>query len=221
MVRVKIVLKTMDGYKAVNGRRGTSLRIRRLFAIIIPLLFLSNAGNSLMIKLPLERLSLDADFIVFGEVKDIEYQWSMDRSTIVTIVTLEVHRVIKGSFSRGPVLIQYPGGEIGEIGLKVSDQPSFELREKTLVFLEPIKDKNDPQNSFIIAMDFWPGYTVFGAAQGKYSVDDNGVARKEGYSLISDEPDPDRSLLLGNLITRIRKSLRRLDPGKKKIREKR
>ncbi len=214
-------METMDEYKAVKQCRGISLRMRRLFAIIIPLLILSSAGNSLMIKLPLERLSLDADSIVLGEVKGIECQWSMDRSTIVTIVTLEVQRVIKGEFSRGPVLIQYPGGEIGEIGLKVSDQPRFELHEKTLVFLESVKEKNDPQNSLIIAMDFWPGYTVFGAAQGKYSVDDDGVARKEGYSLISDEPDPDRFLLLENLITRIRENLRQLDPGKKKIREKR
>lgn len=211
----------MDGHIAVNRSQRISLQIKRLFAIFIPLLFLSSAGHSLMVKLSLERLSLDSDTIVLGNVDDIACQWSMDRSAIVTVVTLRIQTVIKGEVLRNQILIQYPGGEVGDIGLKVSDMPEFQLGERVLVFLKSISKIEDAQNSPLIALNFWPAFTVFGAAQGKYSVDDNGVARKDGYSLVSKEADPDRSFFLEDLLTRIRKSMRQLNPGKNKIREKR
>jgi len=210
----------MDRHRGVNGRHKIPFPIKLLVFVFIPILFFSSTGHSLMIKLSLERLSMDSDTIVLGEVKDIESQWSMDKSTIVTIVTLKILDVIKGEFHRNQILIQYPGGEIGDIGLKVSDMPDFYLRERTLVFLRSLMDINDAQNSLLVAMNFWPAFTVFGAAQGKYSVDNKGIARKGGYSLISKEPDSDRTLSLEDLITRIRKSIRQNFPKKKKIREK-
>jgi hypothetical protein len=221
MNRGKIPWKTMDRHRGGNGRHRIPLPIKLLFFIFIPIFFFPSTGHSSMIKLSLERLSMDSDTIVLGEVKDIECQWSMDRSTIMTIVTLQIQDVIKGELRRNQILIQYPGGEIGEIGLKVSDMPDFHLRERTLVFLRSLTDLNDAQNSLLVAMNFWPAFTVFGAAQGKYSIDNKGIARKGGYSLISKKPDSDRTLSLEDLITRIRKSIRQNVPEKKKIREKR
>lgn len=216
----KIVWENMEKRTATDRKRRTlrPLRILSLFSILF--FFVSNSAFPLMIKLPLSRLSSDADTIVLGEVVSLESYWSMDRSTIVTIVMLDVQRVIKGELSSRQVLIQFPGGEIGDIGLKVSDQPGFDLHEKALVFLESITEKNDPQNPLLIAMSFWPSYTVVGAAQGKYSIDEGGIARKGGYSLVSDEPDPDRSLPLEHLITRIHRSIKHPVSVKAKTREK-
>jgi hypothetical protein len=174
-----------------------------------------------MIKLSLEKLSLESDVIVIGEVKEIQYHWSMDKNTIVTIVTLQIQDVIKGEVNRNQILIQFPGGEIDDIGLRVSDMPTFYPRERTLVFLKSIIDIQNEKNSPYVAMNFWPAYSVFGAAQGKYSIDNKEIARKEGYSLISKEVDSDKTLSLVDLITRIRKSIRQNSLKKKKIREKR
>jgi hypothetical protein len=195
--------------------------IKLLIFILLPILFFSSTGQSLMVKLSLESLSHDSDAVVLGKVEDIACQWSMDRSAIVTVVTMRIQSVIKGELLQSHILIQYPGGEVGDIGLRVSDMPEFRCGEQALVFLKSISKIDDAQNSPFIAMNFWPAYTVFGAAQGKYSVDDNGVARKKGYSLISDEPDPDRALVLENLMTRIRKIIRQLNTKQKRIREKR
>ena len=210
----------MNDQKEASGHNGFLFSIKLLFFILISVIFISSAGYSLMIKLSLERLSCDSDTIVLGEVIDIECHWSMDRSTIVTIVTLQVQRMIKGGLHGDQILIQYPGGEIGDIGLRVSDMPDFHLRERTLVFLETITDKNDLRNSLRIAMNFWPAFTVFGAAQGKYSIDSKETAKKGGYTLISEELDEDKMLSLETLIARIQKNMRQLAAKKKRIREK-
>ena len=174
-----------------------------------------------MIKLSLEKLSLESDVIVVGEVKEIQCHWSMDKSTILTIVTLQIQDVIKGGVNRNQILIQFPGGEIDDIGLKVSDMPTFFPHERTLIFLKSIIDIQSEKNSPYVAMNFWPVFSIFGAAQGKYSIDNKEIARKEGYSLISEEADSDKILSLVDLITRIRKSMRQNSHKKKKIREKR
>jgi hypothetical protein len=195
--------------------------IKLLIFILLPILFFSSTGQSLMVKLSLESLSHDSDAVVLGKVEDIACQWSMDRSAIVTVVTMRIQSVIKGELLQSHILIQYPGGEVGDIGLRVSDMPEFRCGEQALVFLKSISKIDDAQNSPFIAMNFWPAYTVFGAAQGKYSVDDNGVARKKGYSLISKDEDPERAFLLEDLMTRIRKIIRQLNTKQKRIREKR
>ena len=61
---------------------------------------------------------------------------------------------------------------------------------------------------------------MFGAAQGKYSIDNKGIARKGGYTLVSEEQDADKMLSLETLVARIQKNMRRLIAKKKKIREK-
>lgn len=197
------------------------LLIKFLFFVFTLIFFFSNPIHSLMIKMSIEKLSLESDVIVVGEVKEIQCQWSMDKSTIMTIVTLQIQDVIKGGVDRNQILFQFPGGKIGDIGLKVSDMPTFYLHERILIFLKSIIDTQSEKNSPYVAMNFWPAYSINGAAQGKYSIDNKQIARKEGYNLISNEPDSDKTLSLFDLLTRIRKNLRQNSVKKKKIHEKR
>ena len=157
-----------------------------------------------MIKLSLERLTMDSDAIVYGEVKTIQSQWSIDGSIILTVVTLQVHGILKGNVINDQVLIQYPGGKVGDISLQVEDTPSFQMDEKVIVFLKSIRDVMDIKHSPIIALNIFQAFSVFGAAQGKYSIDNNQIARKWGYSLLDKEGDKDNVLTLLELEARVK-----------------
>jgi len=195
--------------------------MQKSFLILFILIFsLSNFTQALMIKLSLRKLTIEADAIILGEVKNIQCQWSIDKSIILTIVTLQIHEILKGNINSHQVLIQYPGGEVGDIGLKVSDMPSFRPNEMVLVFLKSITDITNIRHSPIITLNFLPVFSIFGAAQGKYSIDSNGIAHKSGYRLISKDYEPDMSLPLAELKSNIERILHQNQKEREKTREK-
>ena len=201
-------------------RQKRKLFILRLFlTFFILFFFVCNFNHALMIKLSLKRLCIGADAIIFGEVKKIQSQWSMDGSIILTIVTLQIHETLKGKIYTNQVLIQYPGGEVGELALQVEDTPSFRMDEEVLVFLKFIKNVKDIKHSPVIVLSIFQPFSVFGAAQGKYSIDNHGIARKGGYTLISKEREPDRFLHLSNLKAKIRNLLQKSSKKREKARE--
>ncbi len=193
--------------------------LRLFLTFFILFFFVCNFNHALMIKLSLKKLCLGADVIIFGEAKEIQSQWSLDRSIILTIVTLQIHETLKGKIYTNQVLIQYPGGKVGDLALQVEDAPSFRTDEEVLVFLKFIKNVKDIKHSPVIALSIFRPFSVFGVAQGKYSIDSRGVARKSGYTLISKEKEPDRSLHLSNLKAKIRNFLRNNSKKREKVRE--
>ncbi len=193
--------------------------LRLFLTFFILFFFVCNFNHALMIKLSLKKLCLGADAIIFGEVKEIQSQWSLDRSIILTIVTLQIHETLKGKIYTDQVLIQYPGGKVGDLALHVEDTPSFRMDEEVLVFLKFIKNVKDIKHSPVIALSIFQPSSVLGAAQGKYSIDSRGIARKSGYTLISKEKEPDRSLHLSNLKAKIRNFLQNNSKKREKARE--
>ena len=87
--------------------------------------------------------------------------------------------------------MEYGGGEIGNIGMKVSDQSAVPLRkgERVLLFLKSGKSKKDGQ-----------AYNIVGKGQGKYSIDAKGIARKSGVAIMGSKENIDNNLLLDELI---------------------
>lgn len=173
-----------------------------------------------MIKLSLEDLSVESEAIVIGQVQDIQCHWSMDQSVILTVVMLKVHESLKGHIANELIFIQYSGGEIGELGLRVSDAPEFHPEEKVLVFIKSIKNATDPKNSMVVALNFIPSYEVFGDAQGKYSIDQDGIASKSGYTLMGDQPDQDRAYPLEKLKIQIKNILQKQSKKRERTRDK-
>jgi len=159
---------------------------------------------SLMIKLPLERLTLSADIIILGDVEDVRYEWSLNKEIIQTVTTLKIKEVWKGKVRYSRIFVQTPGGTIGDLSLKVSDVPVFQKGEETLVFLKRVDDVMNLQNSFSVSLNYLPSFSVFGQAQGKYSIDRNMTARKEGYSILDKGENKDNVLTLSELETRIK-----------------
>jgi hypothetical protein len=99
-----------------------------LLALAVP------AQATVVVPADLGELSRDARAIVRGRVASIDAQWTEDRGTIETIVTLEVESYLKGAL--GQVLrFRVPGGELGRFRSIVVGAPEFVVDERVVVFL--------------------------------------------------------------------------------------
>ena len=179
------------------------LKRAALVVLCLVWLFLTPA-LSMMIKLPLYRLTQAADIIILGDVEDVRCEWSLNKEIILTVTTLKIKEVWKGNVRYSRVFIQTPGGKIGDLGLRVSDVPVFQKGEDVLVFLKTIENVMFLENSFSVSLNYLPSFSVFGKAQGKYSIDKNMNARKWGYLLLDKEADKDNVLTLSELEARIK-----------------
>jgi len=177
---------------------------RVALAVLFLIWLLLTHALSSMIKLPLLRLTQVSDVIILGNVEDIRCEWSLNREIILTVTTLKIKEVWKGNIRYSRVFIQTPGGTIGDLSLKVSDVSVFQKGEDVLVFLKTIDDVMHLENSFSVSLNYLPSFFVFGRAQGKYSIDNNKIARKWGYSLLDKEVDKDNELTLTELKERIK-----------------
>ena len=95
----------------------------------------SNFANS---KVTMESMKLaeKASHILVGKVENIESRWDKETNAIYTYVEVYVEECLKGTINDDYIVIKYKGGEIGDLGLWVSDEPSFLLDEKVKVFLK-------------------------------------------------------------------------------------
>jgi hypothetical protein len=92
------------------------------------------ARATVLIPADLGELSRDARAIVRGRVAALDAQWTEDRGTIETIVTLEVESSIKGAL--GPVVrFRVPGGDFGRFRSIVVGAPGFAIDQRVIVFL--------------------------------------------------------------------------------------
>lgn len=111
------------------------------------------AAASSVIQADLLQLTASSDVIVRGQVKKIESRWTGD-GRIVTDSTIEVVETLKGT-QRRTVVIQQPGGVVGDLGQHVSGLATFQQNEEVVVFLEKAG----------------PHYAITGLSQGKYRVE--------------------------------------------------
>jgi hypothetical protein len=82
----------------------------------------------------LGELSHDAIAIARGRIADVRSQWTEDRGTVETIVTLEVESYLKGSLGT-TIRFKVPGGELGRFRTVVVGAPDFVVDQRVVVFL--------------------------------------------------------------------------------------
>jgi hypothetical protein len=104
----------------------------------------------------IKYLSESADLILTGKVTQQASSWNDDKTRIYTKATIQVDEYLKGTNQGNTVTINYPGGEVGEIGEVYSHMPRFQNDEEVLVFL-----KKDEKNS---------DYKIFNGENGKIRV---------------------------------------------------
>ena len=102
------------------------------------------------------RLAQDAKIIVRGEVKSVRSYKGIN-DVIYTRASVLVSDVIKGKNIKKNITVEYEGGEVGDIGMRVEDEPTLEKGEQVLLFLT---------NSF------WRKnvYYIVGGVLGKYAI---------------------------------------------------
>jgi hypothetical protein len=82
----------------------------------------------------LGELSRDARAIARGRVVAVDAQWTDDRRTIETVVTLEAETYLKGSLG-DTVQFRVPGGWLGRYRNIVVGAPQFAVGQRVIVFL--------------------------------------------------------------------------------------
>lgn len=92
------------------------------------------AQATVLIPADLSELSRDAVAIARGRVAALDAQWTEDRGTIETIVTLDVESYLKGGLG-STLRFRVPGGELGRFRSVVVGAPAFAVDQRVVVFL--------------------------------------------------------------------------------------
>ena len=92
---------------------------------LLSLLVLAGTSAALLPEMTREDLIIGSETIVQGTVSEVRCAWAEDHSSIYTYVTLDVADQFKGAPVGSELVIQIPGGQVGEITQWVSDTPTL------------------------------------------------------------------------------------------------
>ncbi|NOY35833.1 MAG: hypothetical protein GXP44_02865 [bacterium] len=87
-----------------------------------------------------------------------------EKEDIVTNATIKVEKYLYNpeQLTSDEIIVQVVGGVLGDESMSAEGSPSFKIGDRVVIFLR----KKDKSQSV---------YTVYGWAQGKYTVDNNGI----------------------------------------------
>ena len=169
-----------------------------LISLAFAIMTVGGIGSAvaLMEALTISTLVKASTSIIRGEVVDTQAMWSESGDAIVTRATIRVQNDFKRQVSEELVTVEYLGGEVGEIGMMVSDSPQMFAGEEVIIFLEPSEGFPDQQR-----------FHVVGSAQGKFTLEEDGMVRTMGFTLVEQDGLMYRELSEADLIQRITDAL--------------
>src|SRR5262249_30014655 len=109
------------------------MRVIGVVGLMLPVAFTSVRATTIA-PADLGELARDAVAIARGRVVDVRSQWTEDRGTVETIVTLDVESYLKGSLG-ATIRFKVPGGELGRYRTIVVGAPDFAVEQRVVVFL--------------------------------------------------------------------------------------
>ena len=83
----------------------------------------------------LQYLTQGAEIIVVGRCTAIRSAWNAKRTRISTYISYEVEENIKGGLRDQQIVVTTLGGTVGSITQMMVDGPTFEVGERSLLFL--------------------------------------------------------------------------------------
>jgi hypothetical protein len=170
------------------------------FLLLMLMLLAPGRSPAMMVGLSTEELTVKSDEVVVGQVQSIESRWSDDGRMIVSSATVLVNEALLGNTAESTVTVEYEGGEVGDLGIKVSDTVPLKRGEDVVLFLKARKDEYRTQ----ALNGGGRAYRLVGRAQGKYVVGSDGIARKRGFSLAANPGKVDNDLPVDELIRKIK-----------------
>ena len=110
------------------------MKNRPALIMLIALLLLSRLEAITVIPMTFEELVDQAVAVVYARVAEVRGQWTDDRRSIDSLITLEAVRYLKGDL--GPtVLMRLPGGEAGGMINVLPGAPVLREGELVVLFL--------------------------------------------------------------------------------------
>jgi hypothetical protein len=109
-----------------------------------------------MLKMSVEDLARQADTIVVGTVTQQQSAWDAQHTAIYTDVTVAGERVLAGT-PGDTVTLRVAGGIVEGMGMRTSNDPTFQDGEQVIVFLDTTTIPS----------------SVVGMQQGKFTIKDN------------------------------------------------
>lgn len=149
--------------------------MKRSIGMFLALLLLGQAPSAVAVMraLSTDELTRSSDAVVEGDVQQVASFWSDDGRAIMSRAELLVVEVVRGVAVQNTLTVEYEGGEIGDVGMGVSDMASFSAGQRVVVFLQKKRASRRGGE-----------YELVGRAQGLYKVGADRVARKSGFSLL-------------------------------------
>lgn len=111
--------------------------MKRLLAtlLVVAAVWTTPLGALIVIPITFEQLVDEAAAVVYARVADVRGQWTLDRQSIDSIITLEALQYVKGDL--GPtVTMRLPGGEAGGRIQMIPGAPTLREGELVVLFLK-------------------------------------------------------------------------------------
>ncbi|MBF0487000.1 MAG: hypothetical protein HQK98_02460 [Nitrospirae bacterium] len=137
-----------------------------------------------------DELVKSSEVIIAGKVEKASCHWS--KGTVVTRATVKVSEVLVGSIDKKDIIVEYEGGKVGDLELKLTDAVSLTKGEEIILFLKTGQSK---LNGTV--------FVIEGEAQGKYTVK-NGIASKNGFTCEKNMDIVDNNIPVKELVAKIK-----------------
>jgi hypothetical protein len=127
-----------------------ALVVCSLLLLMAPVLA-DRAAAAVLPWMDLEEIAGKAEVIALGTVESAESAWSDDGRIIVTRAAIAVERALKGG-PRARVIVETPGGRVGDQTMIASSAPVFAKGERVVLFLEasgPAADRAERRYSVV------------------------------------------------------------------------
>jgi hypothetical protein len=115
------------------------MRVRILILLLVGAWGARAGRATTLVQMSLEQLSQASSVVVRGHAVAQESRWNAAHTQIVTLTTIAVEGAIKGSAAR-TVVVEQPGGRVGNIRLRVAGTVAFDTRGDYFLFLEPARE---------------------------------------------------------------------------------
>jgi hypothetical protein len=118
---------------------------RCTFAALVALSLSSVVTATMVIAPSFEELVGQADLVFEGEVLDTRARLTTDRdgSAVVTDVYFRVDKTLKGA-RQSTVVLQFLGGEVGDVGYRVDGMPRFVKGDRDVLFTKSASQLASP-----------------------------------------------------------------------------
>lgn len=133
-----------------------------ILTVLVLWLVAAPVRATVIVPADLAELAHDAQVIARGRVVDVNPQWTDDRRTIETIVTLEAESYLKGGLGE-TLQFRVPGGTLGRLRNIVMGAPQFAVGQRVVVFL----GANGPRVPHLLGLNqgvYRLGFTASGQA---------------------------------------------------------